>query len=64
MKEYIEPEVEIIEYGLLDIIASSQPQTSGQNGWGDPNGNDSGAFNENEGNDDIIGDDDSGGMFD
>ena len=26
MKEYIEPQIEIIEYRLVDVIASSQPQ--------------------------------------
>ena len=28
MKEYIEPQIEIIEYHLVDVIASSQPQTN------------------------------------
>ena len=31
MKEYIEPEIEIIEYSLLDIIARSTP--SGHDDW-------------------------------
>ena len=47
MKEYIEPEVEIIEYSLMDVIASS----SGNNTWEDPNTNTSSDDPENLNND-------------
>ena len=30
MKEYIEPEVEIIEYSVIDIIAASTPLHEGE----------------------------------
>ncbi|MBQ7522486.1 MAG: hypothetical protein IJU14_06370 [Clostridia bacterium] len=48
MKEYIEPEIEIIEYSLLDIIARSTPleETSGHDDWTDVSATDPDAFPE------------------
>ena len=53
MKEYIEPEVEIIEYSLMDVIASSvvTTDTSGNNTWEDPNPGSSSDDPENLNND-------------
>ena len=44
MKEYIEPEIEIIEYSVLDIIAMS----TGSDDWTDVNATDPNAFPEDK----------------
>ena len=46
MREYIEPEIEIIEYSLLDIIARSTPleETSSHDDWTDVSATDPNAF--------------------
>ena len=49
MKEYIEPEVEVIEYSLADVIAASEA-TYGTNDGTGTGGNGGGASSE----DDII----------
>ena len=52
MKEYIEPEVEIIEYSVIDIIAASTPQHEGGRPDFDANDpNDDGFFGSGNGGD-------------
>lgn len=47
MKEYIEPEVEVIEYSLADVIAASQAIGGSDDGTG-TGGNNGGATGEDD----------------